>query len=210
MKYRTISTSIVILLVIGVAALGGRLIYSRMKARAARVPGPVPYTVTLRETVHGAGGTATLGPESTWAIRSDGSRVIRIAEKRGTQRILNFASGVEVTINEVNNTKTSMMKKDWDPALLLRDPNSKCINSFAGKPMTSPPETFAGEETTGAYRTAKVVSGGTTIWHALDYGCAPVKELWSFSTGETSEKELVALVPGEPEAKLFEIPADAR
>jgi hypothetical protein len=81
---------------------------------------------------------------------------------------------------------------------------------MAGKPMTSPPETFVGEEIIAGYRTAKIADGIFTSWHALDYGCAPVKQRADFSATEVSEKELVALVAGEPDAALFDVPAHYR
>jgi len=208
MKYRTISRWVFILVTIGLVAFAGRLIHLRIKARAAQVAGPIPYTVTLRETVHNQG-QATPGPETTWAIRPDGSRVVRIVGK-SSQRILNFASGVEVTINDTNNTKSTIWRKDLSSPEWQRDPNSKCINSLAGKPVTTVPETLIGEETLAGYRTAKILRGGVTEWFALDYGCALVKDTWNFATGEVSEKSLVALLPGEPNAELFEIPAGAR
>src|SRR5438552_3294038 len=97
------------ILVVGVAAIGGRLIHVQIKARAARGHAPVPYTVILREMLHDSDGSVRPGPESIWAIRSDGSRAIRLVEKH-TQRILNFSSGLEVIINEATNTKTSMIR----------------------------------------------------------------------------------------------------
>jgi hypothetical protein len=206
---RTIFRWAFVLVLISLAALAGRLIQSRIKAREVRPGAPIPYTVTLRETIRGSDGRATVGPESTWAIRTDGSRAIRIVEKNGSQRILNFASGLEVNINELTNTKTSIMKRDWNPAVLQRDPTSKCIRSLAGRPMTSMPEIFDGEETVAGYRTAKIVRNSVTEWFALDYGCALVKDRWGFETGERSEKELVALTGGEPNSALFEVPANA-
>lgn len=205
---RTICRGAFALVAISLAVLGGRLIQSRSKAREVRLRAPIPYTVTLRETIRGPDGRVTVGPESTWAIRTDGSRAIRIVEK-GSQRILNFASGIEVNINELTNTKTSISKGDWNPAGLQRDPTSQCIRSLAGRPMTSMPEIFDGEETVAGYRTARIVRNGITEWFALDYGCALVKDRWGFETGETSEKELVALTGGEPNPALFEVPANA-
>jgi hypothetical protein len=166
---RTIFRWAFVLVVISLAALAGRLIQSRIKAREVRPGTPIPYTVTLRETIRGHDGRVTVGPESTWAIRTDGSRAIRIVEK-GSQRILNFASGLEVNINELTNTRTSMMKKSLLPSTTWqRDPSSKCINSFAAKPMTSTTETFVSEETAG-YRTAKpflpLLPGGT-LWNMV-------------------------------------------
>jgi hypothetical protein len=205
---RTIFRWAFVLVVISLVALAGRLIQSRIKAREVRPGTPIPYTVTLRETIRGPDGKVTVGPESTWAIRTDGSRAIRIVEK-SSQRILNFASGIEVNINELTNTKSSIMKRDWNPAILQRDPTSKCIRSLAGSPMTSMPEIFDGEQIVAGYRTAKIVRNGVTEWFALDYGCALVKDRWGFETGETSEKELVALTGGEPNPALFEVPANA-
>jgi len=202
-----------VLVIIGMVALAGRLIQSRLRAQGVRQVGPIPYTVILRETVHHSDGTATVALEVTWGIRSDGSSVRRFVHTRepaSSERTMQFSSGLEVAINELTNARTSMMKKSLLPSTnWQRDPSSKCINSFAGKPMTSMTETFAGEETVAGYRTAKVASNVITAWYALDYGCALVKDRWGFETGEVSEKELVALTGGEPNPALFEVPANA-
>jgi hypothetical protein len=127
----------------------------------------------------------------------------------GLQRIIYLASGFQVDTNDQTNTKSSM-KKNYNPLASLRDPGSMCVNSLAGTPITFPSEAFVGEEIIAGYRTAKIVHGIITSWHALDYGCAPVKERWEFSAAEVSEKELVALVAGEPDPSLFDVPAHYR
>jgi hypothetical protein len=202
-----------VLLIVGLLVLVGRLMYSRLSVQAARQDRSIPYTVILRETVHQPNGTTTVAMEVTWAIRSDGSTVRRFVHKSDradSQRTVQFSTGLEVAINELTNSKTSMMKKSLLPASgWQRDPSSRCINSLAGKPMTSTTETFVSEETVAGYRTAKVVSDVITAWYALDYGCALVKDRWGFETGEVSEKELVALTGGEPNPALFEVPANA-
>ena len=212
-RWGTILRLVFVLIVIGVAAQAGRLLHLQIKARtdarAARVGRPIPYTVTLRETLHGPNGTTTPGSEYTHAVRSDGSTLMRWVGK-GSQRLLYFSSGFQVDTNEGTNTKSSMRKPNANPASWQRDPDSKCLNSLAGQPMTSPPETFVGEEAIAGYRTAKIADGIITSWHALDYGCALVKQRWDFSATEVSEKELVSLVPGEPEATLFDVPAHYR
>jgi len=212
-KWRTILRLAFVVVVIGISAQAGRLLHLRINARniarAARVGRPISYTVTLRETVHGPDGTTTLGPEYTFAVRSDGSTVLRWVGK-GSQRLLYFSSGFQVDTNEGTNTKSSMMFPNLNPARLQRNPDSRCLNSMAGMPITSPPETFLGEEIVAGYRTAKIADGLTTSWHALDYGCALVKDRWDFSATEVSEKELVALVPGEPDKALFDVPAHYR
>ena len=199
---------------VGLAAQAGRVIHLRTNPQEVRVGEPIPYTVTLREILHSPEGTARITNEITQAIRADGSRVWRFVNK-GSSRILNLSSGLQVDTNDLTRTKTSMMRADIDLARLQRDPGSKCLNTFTGKPMDSTSETFLGVETVAGYRTAKIApakdsEGAITSWYALDYGCALVKQRWEFSTNEVSEKELVALVAGEPDATLFDVPANYR
>ena len=212
-KWRTILRLVFVLVVITIAAQAGRLLHLQIKARtdarAARVGRPIPYTVTLRSTVHGPNGTTTSGLEFTHAVRSDGSKLFRSIGK-GSQRILYFSSGFQVDTNEEDKTKSSMRRSNENPATWQRDPDSKCLNSLAGKPMTSARETFLGEETIAGYRTVKIADGIITSWYALDYGCALVKDRWDFSATEVSEEELVGLVAGEPDANLFDVPAHYR
>jgi hypothetical protein len=196
------------------AGYAGRLLHTHMKNLGPRAVSaadrrPIPYTVTLRETVRGPDGTTTVGLEHTYAVRSDGSRMMRLRGK-GLQRVNYLASGFQVDTNDQTNTKSSI-KKQYKPLASLRDPSSMCVNSLAGTPIFFPPkEAFVGEETIAGYRTAKIIDGIITSWHALDYGCAPVKERWQFSATEVSEKELVALVTGEPDPSLFDVPAHYR
>ena len=197
-----------LIIVVGVGV--GRFIHSQLRAQEARHGRPIPYSVTLRETVYNPDGTSKVASDIIWAVRTDGSRVRRIKNAVGSERVVEFPSGLEVAINEGANTKTSMMKPNVSSARWQRDPQSKCLDSFAGKPMTSMPQTLIGEETVEGYRTVKIVSDIITSWYALDYGCALVKERWVFGTGEVSEKQLVALVSGEPNAALFDAPANAR
>src|SRR5205823_5631491 len=193
-KWRTILRWVFVLLVIGLAAQAGRLLHSQIKARAIRVHGPIPYTVTVREIIHAPDGTTRVSEEITEAVRADGSFVGRFSTSKGQSgRARYFSSGLQVSTNDVANTKTSMMKADLTSDSWLRDPNSKCLNSLGGKPMTAG-ETFQGEETIAGYRTAKIASDIITTWYALDYGCALVKDRWDFGPTEFTEKELVALV----------------
>jgi len=212
-KWRTALRWVFVLAVCALAAQAGRLLHLQIKNRtnveAARVRKPIAYTTTLRETVHGPDGTTTQGPEYTFSVRSDGSTLIKTVGN-GSQRMLNYSSGLQVDTNEETLTKSSMSKGSEDPANWQRDPDSKCLNSLAGKPMTSGPQMLLGEETIAGYRAAKITNGTVTSWHALDYGCALVKERWEFGGPEVSEKELVSLVSGEPDATLFDVPAHYR
>lgn len=214
LKWTSILRCLLFVVVIAVAAQAGRLLHTHVKTRigprtvGAEARRPIPYTVTLRVTVRGPDGTTTQGPEHTHAVRSDGSRMMRFRGK-GLQRIIYLASGFQVDTNDKTNTKSSI-RKNYKPLTSLRDPSSMCVNSLAGTPMTSPPEAFVGEEIVAGHRTARIADGIITSWHALDYGCATVKERWQFSATEVSEKELVALVAGEPDPSLFDVPAHYR
>jgi len=206
---------IFVVLILAIAAYAGRLLHTHIMVKigprtvGAAVRKPVPYTVTLTETVHGPGGTTTMGLEHTYAVRSDGSRMMRFRGK-GLQRVIYLGSGFQVDTNDQTNTK-STIKKPYKPLASLRDPSSMCVNTLAGTPMTFPPrEAFVAEEIVTGYRTAKIADGIITSWYALDYGCAPVKERWEFSATEVSEKELVSLVAGEPDPSLFDVPAHYR
>jgi len=76
--------------------------------------------------------------------------------------------------------------------------------------MSSAPETEVGEETVAGYRTVKIMNNNVTAWYALDYGCAMVKDRWDFGGKEFTEKYLISLIGGEPDAALFDVPATAR
>jgi hypothetical protein len=130
--------------------------------------------------------------------------------KTHKERIIRFASGFKVTINELADIKSTIVDRG-KPARLQRDPTSKCINSFAGTAMVdSPQEVISGEEAIAGYWTVKITSNGYTAWFALDHGCAMVKSKMDWGKQGSSEKNLVALIPGEPEAALFDVPANVR
>lgn len=207
-KARTLLKVVLVLLVMVVGVQAGRIFQSRLKVRKnARVRSYVPYTVTLREIVHSSDGSVSTLPESIEAFRSDGS-VVRQFE---SGRVFYFPqSGLQIKTNETMGIKTSMIGDSSPPGISQRDPISECVNSYAGKPFTHKPETFVGEEMVAGYRAAKIVRGSVTEWHALDYGCALVKDRWDFPTGDFSEKELVGLVGAEPNPTLFEVPTQYR
>lgn len=198
----------VFVVLIGVVLLMGRLVHSGLSAQQVRGSGPVPYTVILQETVYGPDGTSTVAARVTEAVRSDGSFVVRLAHKdetQATERTIYFASGIEVTINELAATKSTVLRKNAKPYGWLRDPSSNCINSLAGEAFTSPPEFFAGEERVAGHRTVKLTHDNVTRWLAVDYGCATVKDRADWGSQGYSEWNLVALIPGEPDPALFEV-----
>src|SRR5437588_1518227 len=129
-KWRTILRWVFVLLVIGLAAQAGRLLHLQIKARAVRVHGPIPYTVTVREIIHAPDGTTRVSRELTQAVRSDGSIAYRSSTSKSSGRGLYFSSGLEVSTDEMRKTKTTMMNGNPNAAVSLRDPNSRCLNSL--------------------------------------------------------------------------------
>lgn len=216
-NWRTVLRWALVLAVIVLSAQAGRWLHLQTKnratvrAEAVRVRKPIAYTTTLRETLHLPDGTTEQGAEYTFSVRSDGSNLLRSMANgsQRSQRQLNFASGLQVDTNDETLAKSSIYKGRENPANWQRDPGSGCINSLAGKPMTET-EVLLNEETIAGYQAAKITTGTRTSWYALDYGCALVKERWDFSAIEVSEKELVALVAGEPDPGLFEVGAHYR
>ncbi len=201
--------------VIGLVIHMSYLTHSRLRAEEMRLGGPVPYTVKLRSTIFFPNGTAIRGMDMTRAIRSDGSFVMLSSyensdsqiydNKTRKERVIQFASGIKVSINDLTNTKSTVAYKG-NPANWQRDPNFKCINSFAGKVMVnSPPEVISGEETVAGYRAVKITRNNSTVWYALDYGCAMVQDRNDWGSQGFSEKNLLTLTPGEPEASLFDV-----
>ncbi len=177
--------------------------------RAALLPPKVvPYTAVLQEFHLQPDGTAVPSVMYTYAMRGDGSRADEVtsnnpANPASTERILDFSSGKKMYIFYPQQLKSTM----FDPAKFraaywLRDSGSNCL-----LPGLTPAENPAGEDVVNGYRAVKLVSGSTTQWFALDYGCALIKARAEWADGQISEKRLVALIPGEPSPSLFEDPA---
>lgn len=222
-EWRTILKWVLVPIVIGFSIHMSYLTKSWLRAKEMRVGGPIPYIVILHETIFRPDRSSMRSVELTQAIRSDGSFAWRSVYEKGDdenevvpqekihkERNIRFASGIQVLINELTNTKSTVVNKD-NPARWQRDPNSKCINSFAGTPMvSSPTEVISGEEAVAGYRAVKIKNNNITWWFALDVGCAMVKASYDWGKQGSGEKNLSALIPGEPEAALFDVPADIR
>jgi hypothetical protein len=192
--------------------IGGYLFF-RSSAKGIGTDRIIPYTTVLRETTHAPDGTPTLSHELTHAMRGDGSFVRRVvfSNTNRSERTIQLASGVEVTIDDSTGLK-SLIGKKVNPARLQRDPDSKCINSLTGATM-NPGEAVEAEEIINGYRAVKIVINGqrrVSYWFALDHGCALVKDRIDFEDKAFSEHNLVMLIPGPPSNDLFHIPAQAR
>jgi hypothetical protein len=163
-------------------------------------------------------GDALLLNEKVEAQRSDGATVtlsIPFHEfgKGGTgiERSVSFYSGLSIVINEKSLIKTSTQGKEISLVSTLRDPASKCINSYAGKPF-SQGEAIESEELIAGYKTVRINNGrGVLRWLALEHGCVRIKDRIEWGPGKgANETILVSLIQGEPESSLFEISSNLR
>lgn len=202
---------------IAVAFLTWNLIGSlEHKASAAKAVTPVPYTVKLSSAFRPLNGTPSDGPAAvfTFAVRSDGSRVsvgeIRHPKGPEVQRNVELTDGNRFMSADLWGVKTTWGKRPRSlPATWHRNPARDCLFSLAGGKMSLETESAVAWEAIGGLRTVKVNRGASQSWYALDHGCAMVQSFTSFPEG-VSEKKLVALVPGEPDATLFESPSTFR
>jgi hypothetical protein len=120
------------------------------------------------------------------------------------RRDLFFADGRVVTVNDVRELKTTVVTRNA-AAKIIRDPKSGCLNSVLGK-KRQPRETADGEGTTAGFRVFKIRSDRLVADYAAELGCALLHV--RAGTGPAYEvKELVDVIPGEPDAALFDIPS---
>ena len=70
-------------------------------------------------------------------------------------------------------------------------------------------ETAVGDDVVSGYRAVRVVRNNFSSWYAPDQGCALVKLTVDWGKVK-NEQELVSIVPGEPLASLFDVPANYR
>jgi len=168
----------------------------------AAAPKVVPFTSTLKESATSPTKNDATGVTFfTFALRSDGSTLAKITRNGDSTRMVEFVSKIHVDIKDLRELKST---RSWSGSRtpLLRNPNLNC--------QAVPAETVVGEESVSGYKAIKLSKGERTSWFAPDYGCALVREVWRFNTGEVSEKTLVSLVVGEPDPTLFYVPNSYR
>lgn len=176
--------------------------------KAALLPaGVVPYTVALQDFSLRPSGAVLPSFELIEAVRGDGSRASEMTSSNPasafSERILDFSSGKKMYIMQHLRLKsTTFDLARAIPSHWLADQRNGCL--FSGSSLQ---QESLGEELVEGYRTAKVSYGVMTAWLALDYGCAMIKDRAEWPDGQTSEKRLIALIPGEPSASMFDDPA---
>ena len=170
----------------------------------------VPVVVVLRQFRSDPGVPREEVSEETTAVRADGAyvwkRVGLESHKGVVSRLIVFADGMHISVDDVAEVRSSELGEG--PFTLLRDPASRCENNLLGSKASKGETLLSGaSDMIGIFRTAKINSGRTTMWFAIDAGCAKVKtDLRTLHDGGTSGKYLVSLVRGEPDTQLFSVP----
>src|SRR5207248_8686396 len=98
---------------------------------------PIPYTVTLQEIFYGPNGAVTPHGTLTWAVRSDGSRMMRSASAKQVQRTIDLATKVRIIAMDLSAKKSTMPNAFNDSRDAIRDPGSDCLLSITGKLISS-------------------------------------------------------------------------
>jgi hypothetical protein len=200
------------------AAVGGLALTAKKsgdwgKGVPAGNPGLIPYTAVIRETATHIDRSAADVTDLTYAYRSDGSYLRRTVDLKPdrsfSERVIQFASGVEITVNDLTNLKSTMVKRG-NFAAAQRNPRGNCLTRLDNKPFSQQEEKLLGEENYRGYRVVRVHNSGADFLYALDFGCAHVYDRIVFNEKESSEHNLVDLIPGEPAVSLFSIAPDVR
>jgi len=206
MKFRRIlSFGITSLTVVMALALGTNLIRLWVWQLHASAGQRVPFTATLDQTIFYANGESKHVNTVLYAVRSDGAMVARQTTAFGSKnpevfRTIFLPTGTAIQSRDLAGVVSSGR---GGAALPLRAPAQLCVLNQFG-------ESYSGTEMVDGHKAAKVTRGRDTSWHALEYGCAPVKHHTDWGNGSFNEKKLVALVKGEPDPALFHVVSAAK
>ncbi len=184
----------------------GRGVYRGFRPAPARAASTAAYTVLRTEKVFDNTGTLEFTNHYVEAVRSDGSRMRRSTTRDLQKREIYFANGDRVTTNELAGLK-STYPNVGQPA--PRDPKASCTTT---EELASG-RIIGGEDNIGGYRAVRLVNllGASTLtmWYGLDLGCAVLQQRFQHETGIT-DQDLAAVIPGEPDAALFQLSASLK
>jgi len=148
-------------------------------------------------------GSRIMAPVYHFATRSDGSTVFVSIRSASTAqapiRILQLATGFRGYVSDANQQKYMKASVALSPQD-VRAPSSLC--KIGGQ------ESAISQEQISGFRAEKVSIGNITSWYSLDHGCALVKQHVDWGDGGMTDKYLVILSPGEPDASLFSVPSN--
>lgn len=180
-----------------------RLTYTHKVHSQNPTSGVVPYTVFRTEKDYNSSGNLTSTNHYVEAVRSDGSSMWRGTTDKVEDRRIDLANGGRIRTNELLGRKSTYSKGG---APIQRSPQLQCATTEGAKTGWA----VDGTENIGGHPSVRMVLPGPvrtmTVWYALDAGCAMVQLRLQHETGFTVQ-ELAALIPGEPDAALFQVAA---
>jgi len=153
-------------------------------------------------TVSANGLRRRLASLQTTAIRADGARVTRLGPKGYGGRTLRLPGNVMVLTHDELRTR-STLHRSHPTTGLARRPTRGCAAETGD-------EVILGVERLMDVEVVKIVSAQRTTWYALEFGCVALRQVVAHPDGSVSRTELTEFSPGEPAAKLFEVPEDYR
>ena len=152
-----------------------------------------PFTAEFVETATNAKGERRIASHQTIAVNRDGTRVLKLGLHDG-QRHVSSPTGLNVTASDTHKSTT---KSSAPP--LRRFEASLCSSDA--------PEESVGERIIFGYRALGKLRRSSDrtneAWYAVDYDCAMVETILTFSTGEKSLLQLRAFRESA-EAGLFD------
>ena len=169
-------------------------------------------TVYQKEILHDSAGKVTAQNYYTRALRPDGSRVWRIVTDRTQERRIFAANGDVAVLNEKTGRVTTYPKAE--PAQALSPSTFPCpaahLDSFS---VEKEEDILIGGAT---YHTTKLVSKPPTDprqkaqkmtqWVLPEFGCQSI-QLQAEEEGAVTEQIPTAIIYGDPDPSLFQVPA---
>lgn len=171
----------------------------------------IPHTVVLQETLRGTAQSPRPASVLTRAVRSDGAWMQRLeylapnaANIKVAQRLMYFPDGRRIDLDDIREYGFATRTDGRDSRAALRDPQSRCLQSFLGVPRVTGQQ-MLGEEFVGGLTAVKIKIGGNMHWFVPDLGCAEVRTETLVGEGVSDQVVTIALT-GEPDASLFAVP----
>lgn len=179
-------------------------VYKGALPLTVRAASPV-YTVIRTEKAYDKAGNLRYTNEYVDAVRSDGAVMSRFSSAIDRQRRIGFPNGGGIMINELIGKK-STYPKNFPGLRVWRNPNTSCSSEADARVGM----VLEGVDYVGGHRALRFGEinrhGAWKSWYVPDVGCALVQMRLEYDTGVTVQ-ELSALILGEPDPSLFQIPA---
>lgn len=171
-----------------------------------------PYTlVTARSFRTASGSIVRSNIRATFAVRSDGAYVDKYEAldnrhywKNTIRRTISFPSGLLINTDDVAELKSTMLDKVGN-RIRLASPQEQCLRTRERVPLREYRQSAVSEEVVSGYRTVVVRGANSTLWYAVDVGCALLQADTDFGPNGLSRTTLESLTPGEPSPDLFAV-----